>query len=153
LADYATSELGVPVMPMAIDLSQFTGPHLTDSPDLAAVLAASAAIALMRALHGGGGDPFRAGEQASCKFTSNEVLEAGRAAVEAIGFEHTIDDGTTGDGTETGGRTFSGWTRSASGDACPACEGLADGSVLSWGTPMWNHPSCSCVQVPEIEGA
>jgi hypothetical protein len=143
VAAYAASELQRPVAPVDLDPREFTGPHLTDADaPLAAVLAASAMRVVVSVLRRGpsDGDPLRAGERMATRLALNETLEAGRAAVEAIGHDHEID----------GHRTFSGWTRGVTATGCPACISLADGTVLSWNTTMLDHPRCSCVQIPAV---
>jgi hypothetical protein len=81
--------------------------------------------------------PNAAAKSAS-KVARNEVLAAGRDAVMVSGR------------VEVHGVAFSGWTRGVAVGACPACTSLANGAVLAWSTPMVEHPSCSCVQVPTI---
>jgi hypothetical protein len=144
VAAYLSSELRQPVAPLDdLDPHEFTGPHFTDRDlTIGRVLAISASRQAYAVLRGGPaqGDPVMAGEKRAVKLTRNEVLEAGRAALETIGTEHEID----------GKRTFSGWTRGVMATGCPACISLADGRVLSWNSSMLTHHSCSCVQIPAV---
>jgi hypothetical protein len=41
-----------------------------------------------------------------------------------------------------------GWTRVTTGEACPLCTGLADGSVYPPTTSMITHPGCDCIAEP-----
>lgn len=64
-----------------------------------------------------------------------EPLNAGRAAQRLAMLRHDV----------------SGWTRQTGPKPCAACESLADGTVLSPETTMFDHPGCSCVAVPVTE--
>jgi hypothetical protein len=142
---FASSELGERVPVVGIDPRDHVGSHYGDDDDLPLEVALAVSptrltFDLLR--RRAQGDPFKAGGNAAGKIARNEVIAAGRDAVVVVTAE-----------LERRGQVvvrWSGWIRGVAAGACPACTSLARGEVLSWSTPMAEHPACRCVQIPVV---
>lgn len=128
LAVAIADQLGAPLSPLGLlpDPTHVDQPRLRDA--VRAVLAADIATATTR-------EELAASQAARlARIARDEVPGTASAAMTAAMRERGVP----------------GWTRVLSADACPLCEGWADGTVRPPTVEMARHTACACVQQPVV---